>query len=186
MQYTQEQLEEKFKDLPDDLKDALVSVENADIIQGVGHKYKLHVDQMGELADETGLVMLGLTRPGQFMDNLTKRLHISTELAKNIVREIDDQIFKPVKTSLQKVRGFEVEGPAPAPDQTAPPASTTETEANDKPTETKTDIFKEKMSGLFKHQKSETETETEESAGFIPPQTEPTPPKHDPYREPPE
>ncbi|MEX0918942.1 MAG: hypothetical protein WDZ85_03195 [Candidatus Paceibacterota bacterium] len=169
MDYTQEQLDEVFKKLPTDLKDAIVAVETADIIRQASVKHHLHVDQMGELAEETGLVMMGLTRPGQYIGNLARRLHISNDLAREIAKEIDEKIFRPVKDSLQKVRGFEVEDPTVATPPAEPPAENKEVEKeagdkqkpseNESGEENRRDIFAEKMSSLFTNRRADIEDE---------------------------
>src|SRR3989344_6460619 len=101
-----EKILEKYDALPDDLKTALFSSAVTNNILGIGRKYGLHVDKAGELADETGLVMLGITPPGEFIRNLAKRLELDPEKAKAIAEEINQQIFQPVRESLKKVHGL--------------------------------------------------------------------------------
>lgn len=104
--FTQEQLKEIYKKLPGDLKDAIFSVDSAKIIQETGKKYGLTIDKIGELADETGLVMLGLSAPSQFIPNLAVRLNVNKETARKIAADINTQIFAKVRESLKKVHGI--------------------------------------------------------------------------------
>ena len=97
---------EKFRDLPEDLQKAVFSPDTADTILAVGKKAGIAIDKIGELADETGLVMLGLTPPGEFIKNLARRLNVDPEKAKSIAEEINQQIFQPVRESLKKVHGL--------------------------------------------------------------------------------
>ena len=60
-QIKQEDIIAKYQDLPEDLQKALVSSSFSNAITEVGKKNGLAIDKVGELADETGLVMLGIT-----------------------------------------------------------------------------------------------------------------------------
>ncbi len=109
--FTPQQLKEKYQALPEDLKDAIFSVDSANIIQSVGKKYNLTIDKIGELADETGLVMLGLTHPKDFIPNLSQRLAVDRETARKIAEGVNAQIFAKVRESLKKVHGVGEEAP---------------------------------------------------------------------------
>ena len=102
---TQQQLREIYAKLPEDLKDAIFSVNSADVIMSIGKKYNLTINKMGELADETGLVMLGLTPPNNFISNLNGRLEVDAEVAKKIAEEINSEIFSKIRESLKKIHG---------------------------------------------------------------------------------
>lgn len=91
---------ERFESLPDDLKTALTSEEVDASIQGVAKKHFLHIDQTGELADETGLVMLGLTKTDEYINNLKERLGVPQQKAAEIAKDIDEQVLRPIKASL--------------------------------------------------------------------------------------
>ncbi|HBV01331.1 MAG TPA: hypothetical protein DEF00_02990 [Candidatus Taylorbacteria bacterium] len=99
--YSELQLRDAFEDLPPGLRQSLSSVDTANSIQGIAKKYLLHVDQMASLASETGLVLLGLTHPADFIGNLGKRLRLKEEEAREIAREISAEIFVKVRDSLR-------------------------------------------------------------------------------------
>ena len=106
-QYTNEQISEKYKNLPKGLQNAITSVSTTDIIQAVGKKYNLPVDKMGGLEEEVGFLMIGFTRPKDFVANLAKRLGTDSETTKKIAEEINAQIFSKVKESLKKIHSVE-------------------------------------------------------------------------------
>lgn len=112
--YTPQQLREIYLKLPEDLKNAIFSVDSAEIIQNIGKKYNLPIDKTGELADETGLVMLGLTHPNNFISNLAQRLNTDKETARKIAEEVNNQIFIKVRESLKKIHGVSAEVGVPA------------------------------------------------------------------------
>ena len=105
--YTPQQLREIYQKLPEDVKDAIFSVDTSEIIREIGEKHKLMIDKIGELADETGLVMLGLTHPNEFISHLTERLEVEHEIAKEIAEDINSKVFFPIRENLKKIHGIE-------------------------------------------------------------------------------
>ena len=77
MQYTVEQLEAQYQKLPDDVREAMIKVETANVVGNIGRKYNLHIDQIGDLADEIGLTMLGLTKPDEFVSHIKRFIESS-------------------------------------------------------------------------------------------------------------
>ncbi len=105
--YTNEELLESYQNLPKDIQDAILSVDTADIIREIGENHKLMIDKIGELADETGLVMLGFTHPSEFIPHLSERLDVDRTLAKEIAEEINTKIFFPIRENLKKIHAME-------------------------------------------------------------------------------
>ncbi len=107
--YTREQLNERYKSLPKDVQEAIIGVETADIIGQIGKEKKMMVDRIGELAEETGLVLLGFTHPSQFVSHLAERLGIEKSVAKEIAEEVNSRIFFPIRENLKKIHGLREE-----------------------------------------------------------------------------
>ncbi len=99
--YSEQELREAFADLPQGLRQSISSVDTANAVQEIAKKYLLHVDQMGALASETGLVLLGLTHPAEFIGNLARRLRLPEEKAKEIAREVSAEILVKVREALR-------------------------------------------------------------------------------------
>jgi hypothetical protein len=114
-EYTDEQIREKYNNLPEDLKKAIFGVETAGILKIIGEKYQLYLDKIGVLGNETGLVMLGITHPNNFISNLAERLKIDKETARKIGEEVNNQIFAKVRESLKKIHGIVPPPPQPPP-----------------------------------------------------------------------
>src|SRR3989338_962534 len=83
----QKDILERVSELPDDLRKALFARSTTDTIQVVGKNAGLSIDKIGELADETGRVMLGITSPSDYVKNLVSRLSVNQEKAKAIAEE---------------------------------------------------------------------------------------------------
>ncbi len=105
-QFTPEQLENQFRRLPESIKEAITSVESARAVKAVSEKYNLHIDDMGKLADETGLVMLGLTRPYMFPVRLSHALGLPPDKANAIARDIDEKIFSQIQEFLKNPAAY--------------------------------------------------------------------------------
>jgi hypothetical protein len=186
MTFTPEQIEARYQKLPEVVKKALYDVETTDLVMAIGKKNNLHIDQIGELAREVGLLMIGLETPEQFSFNLAGTLHLTEAQAASITAEVNEKIVLKVR-ALMRGEDFsqasnavptnlpdreevlrEIENPTPIAHTTpVPPAASTKPAPAPTPA---TDIFAAKMSQMFSLPRTETEAPAEKSA--------------DPYREP--
>jgi len=103
---TEGQIETMYKNLPNDLKTVFFSANKDETIESIGRKYNLAIDKIGDLANEAGMVMLGVTHPNDFIGNLADRLEIDKEKARAIAQEINEQVFKKVRESLRKIHNM--------------------------------------------------------------------------------
>ena len=104
--FTEEQIAQMYDNLPEDLKDAIFGLEMNEIVEKIGRENQLNIEQIGDLANETGMVMLGVIHPNEFIGNLTDRLEVDKEKARAIAQEINEQIFKKVRESLRKIHNI--------------------------------------------------------------------------------
>ena len=107
--YTEEQIGQMYDNLPEDLKEAIFSLDMSEIVEKIGREKQLNIEQIGDLANETGMVMLGVTHPNEFIANLADRLEVDKEKARVIAGEINEQIFKPVRESIRKIHSMREE-----------------------------------------------------------------------------
>ncbi len=92
--------EDIYNSLPKKVRDAMTSVDVSSKIYNIGRKYNLHIDQIGDLAEEVGLAMLGVSRLKSFDINIKKRLKLSYETAKMISADINKDIFREIREAL--------------------------------------------------------------------------------------
>ena len=104
--FTEEQIAQMYDNLPEDLKDAIFGLEMNEIVERIGRENQLNIEQIGDLANETGMVMLGVTHPNEFIGNLDDRLEVDKEKARAIAGEINEQVFKKVRESLRKIHNM--------------------------------------------------------------------------------
>ncbi len=99
--YTQEELTEKFRNLPEEVKEVANSIETTNIIRSIARRHNLHVDKQGDLADEIQLTFMGLTKPNQFVTNLREKYGFTPDEARVITNEVNNEIFAKIRESLE-------------------------------------------------------------------------------------
>jgi hypothetical protein len=143
--YTSEQFWKLYEKLPQELKDALFAEETGNNIYDICKRYGI-LENLEEIVDYVGQVLVGVTPPDEFQEALEKELKLEKEVAKKVAQEINRYIFYPVKTSLEEIykipvapppAGLKVTG-APPPTEVTPPS------AEEKPeVPPKEDIYRE-------------------------------------------
>jgi len=97
-----QKITQRLAELPEDVRRAVQSADMAKNIEALGVKYKLHIDQIGELEDETLMTMLGFTPFESFEQRITDTLHLPAEMGKGVAEEINRDIFLAVRASLRQ------------------------------------------------------------------------------------
>lgn len=114
IQFTQQQIEEQYKKLPAELKEAAYGVDIANKIYQIGQKFALTIEERGFLAEEALYVVLGLVRPEDFVGRLEERLRTYDEEAAEIAKEISQQVFLPLREALKRAHQMEIKEETPA------------------------------------------------------------------------
>lgn len=119
------QVQQRLSELPEEIRLAVQSADLDRKIQAIGQKHKLHIDQIGNLEDETLLVMLGFADPTEFMDQLVERASVTPVQASLISADVAHDIFMPIRESMrlwaERRKSMKDTDSAPAP--TAPASS---------------------------------------------------------------
>lgn len=102
MPYSKEQKRAAFSKLPNDVREAMVSFDNAQKVQFTAKKYGVVGDKVAIVAQEIGDYTLGFTPYGQVAMNIKEKLGIPVDIAQNITNEVITQVYGQVKISLQK------------------------------------------------------------------------------------
>lgn len=104
MSYTKEQIDAMFAELPLDVKEAITSVDTMKVINELKEKYKLHIDQIGQLSTQITLVMAGAASPQHFLRDIESSMRISQETAKDITSEVNEKIFRNIRNTLKNIQ----------------------------------------------------------------------------------
>ncbi len=170
MNHTREELRKIFLTLPEDLQEAVTSVETAEAIKKIREKYNLHIDKAGDLGDEVGRVMIGVSSFRDFAPRLKERLHLTDEQAHNIANDVNTEIFAKIRQLLRDLELSRILADAP---EVAAPATTSATNTTTADT-IKKSLFDQKMGTLYNIPKEDVDVSTKTSEANRP---------FDPYRE---
>ena len=103
---TKEQYRKLFQQLPEELKDQILSEETANNVFSICDRND--IEQISVLASESDDVLLGLLPPDKFQESLEEKLNLNKETAKKVAREVYRLIFYPVKENLEKLYRIEI------------------------------------------------------------------------------
>jgi hypothetical protein len=99
----QEQLNQRYEILPDELKEALFSATVAEIIWHLGQSYRLNEEKINILAADVGYVLLGLLNYKDLASEIQKDLGIDSRLALAISNDLWSRIFAQLKDKIDKI-----------------------------------------------------------------------------------
>lgn len=102
-QFTSDEIQSQFEKLPKDLQEAISSTEVHNSIVAIGNKYGLHVDQLGEMVDLVGLIMLGLSPSRGFVKNFSQEAGVRDDIASLIAKDINMEVFDKIRSSMQTI-----------------------------------------------------------------------------------
>ena len=102
---TPQEIDDRFKQLPADVQQAIEASRVGEKITEVGKKYGLHIDQLGGLEDTTFFVMLGFANPQEFAQDIAKATHTTPEVAEQIAQELNTSLFASIRQSMQQFTG---------------------------------------------------------------------------------
>ena len=109
MDDTQKIIQEQFKKLPKSLQDAILAIDLHDKIKMISEKHKLLIDKAAIFENETMLIMLGLENHTDYTNNIRKELEITDEQAQEITKDVNEQIFLPIRESLKEIENKNIE-----------------------------------------------------------------------------
>ena len=118
------QIQQRLAELPADVRDAIQAADFNEKVQAVGAKNQLHVDQIGELADEVMLAMLGFSPLEQLAARLVVALALPTEAAAKVAQDVNTDILGSIRESMKKFQAARAQVAPQTPAAAAPAAPT--------------------------------------------------------------
>ena len=103
LKFTAEQIQSRFEKLPKEIQDAITSADVHDNLMAIAKKYTLHIDQEGDLVDQVGLIMLGLSPSKEFVKNFSAVSGVDTATAVAIAGDINSEIFGKIRSSMRNI-----------------------------------------------------------------------------------
>ena len=121
-QLTPDELKKFYASLPEDLQNAIFSPETMDTYNQIQERYALDAEQREELSIQSGLLMMGITEPKEYVLVLAEKLGIPRDKAAFIAQEVNRNILHPVRESLKEIHAPVVsESDTLAPETVSPP-----------------------------------------------------------------
>lgn len=93
----------KFKDLKEEVKDAILSADIENRVLEIGRRRALNVEQIGKLAHETYAVIFGFVKPENFEFSLLNNLNIGTERSTQVATEVNTLILRKIRDVMKGV-----------------------------------------------------------------------------------
>lgn len=94
-------IDQQIEILPKEVRQAIISIDYKTKLQEITKRQRLLIDQAAKLEMETTLVMIGLEPLADYTENLQRELNIPIVRAKEIAIDVNENIFKPIRGSLQ-------------------------------------------------------------------------------------
>lgn len=94
---------EELEKLPQQIQDLITKSGWEQSVRKIVDKHNLRVDQGADLETETLLIMLGLSSTEDFLSNIKEQADIPDALAREIVSEIDRNIFEKLQATLREL-----------------------------------------------------------------------------------
>ena len=103
LKITQQQALKRWDTLPQNLREAIFSELNADILWRICKEQHLSEDKIYKIAALAGDVIMGFIHPEDLAREIKQELGINIEIANSVAIEINRKIFMPIKSEIDKV-----------------------------------------------------------------------------------
>jgi len=101
MEFDYKIIEDKFKQLPEEIQMAMTSTDVTKLIKKIGDRHGLRIDQESILYDLTSYVMLGLIPSKEFVKTLSKEAGVEELTSKKIAEDINMEVLSQIKSGIQ-------------------------------------------------------------------------------------
>ena len=108
MNFSKEQRNVIFQQLPEDVAEVFIADETTQTIKRVGQEHDLSKEERGELGEAVGLVLLGILSVKEFQERMQEKIDGPNKQINKLVREVQEQIFQPIAGSLKKLDPEEI------------------------------------------------------------------------------
>src|SRR3989344_9657195 len=106
MEHTKEQVQEKFKTLPEDIQGLIMDDDFGPAVTLLCKELGVDAVKALDVEDETLHVLIGISDPKDFIHNIQTKIGVDEEKARAIAEKVNDEIFQLVKESLKVVHNI--------------------------------------------------------------------------------
>jgi hypothetical protein len=100
---TKNELVTRFELLPEDVRKAIMDDGYQKKLFDLAKAEKLTYEELGIIETETTMVLLGMTKPADYRSELESELKKTGPEIDTIVKAVNDQIFAPIRASLERI-----------------------------------------------------------------------------------
>jgi len=118
--YPQQQIDKALETLPEELQEAMFSMETANHLSDIYNKNGITDNRAWQISEYVGYVLMGLVLPQELEGFLQKEIKLSKKVAQEIAREINRFVFYPVKPALEQLHNTAVGATTQKTSQKAP------------------------------------------------------------------
>jgi hypothetical protein len=97
-----EQMQERFKQLPKVVQDAITSADVEKRLRELANTNKLHLDQWQDLENQVMLTLLGFQDADDLESNIKSEVGVPDEVAKALATDISKIVFEPIRQELER------------------------------------------------------------------------------------
>jgi hypothetical protein len=97
-----ESVAQVMRTLPSPIRNYLGQGKYSEVANNLMTKYGLHVDQGGILEREIMLLLMGIENPDEFTQALVEEAKLDQQTINNIVKDVNEQIFVPLREEMRK------------------------------------------------------------------------------------
>lgn len=97
------EMAKRYALLPEEIQKAIMSTDYQQKLFDLAKTHKLTYEELGTLELETTMVLLGMTRPEEYRDEVQLELKKNDLEIEALVKDVSDQVFNPIRGALDRV-----------------------------------------------------------------------------------
>ena len=98
-----QEMNTRFALLPEQLQKVIMGNDYEQTLLAVAKAHKLTFDELGTLELETTMVLLGMTQPADYRDELQGELKKNDDEIDPLVKDVNEKVFGPVRAALERI-----------------------------------------------------------------------------------
>lgn len=98
---------QRMEEVPQAIRDYLKSDSFPSVLRDLIANHNLHIDTAYDVEVQTYLLLLGYTKPEEYVDALVHKAGLNQKTANQITAEMNEKVFKPIMESYSKEQGSE-------------------------------------------------------------------------------
>lgn len=120
MQYTEEQIAERYDALPEKLRVFINDNQYRDLVEAIAEKNHLDDKKTAALGKIVGLVVVGLVHPEDIAEEVAEQTGIDKRVGELLAKEVKQKVLSAISADLKELYGFSLSGEVNQPETNQP------------------------------------------------------------------